>query len=133
MATALAGHGGAVKTNGTPVTTVALIDQWQGTLTAAQYDQTALGDSWTSDVSGLLTLTGTISGSWDVASDAGQTALHNAILNGTTVGLDLLTDSANSHGYEGTFRLDSFQTQTPANGKVSFTCNFRSQGQVYFE
>ena len=130
-ATALAGHAGSVRVVGTPVTTVALVDSWQATLTQAMYDQTALGDSWTSDVPGLYSLTGTIAGSWDVASDAGQTSLHNAILNGATVALDLYVDSS-SNGYEGTFHVDSFQTSTPNNNKVSFTCNIRNQGQVFF-
>lgn len=133
MATALAGKGGAVQINGTPVSTVALIEQWQATLTNAMHDQSALGDDWTSDVAGLRTMTGTISGKWDVSSDAGQTTLHNAALNGTTVGLDLLVDSANSHGYELTAYLDSFQTSDPVNNLVTFSCNFRSQGQVFFE
>lgn len=130
MASAIAGHGGSVKINGTPVTVVALIDNWSGTLTAALYDQTSLGDSWTSDIAGLKTMTGTISGSWDVASDAGQTTLHNAILNGVTAGLDLLVDSTN--GYELTANLDSFVTTVAANAKVTFSCNFRSYGQVFF-
>lgn len=132
MATALAGKGGAVRVNGTPVTTVALIDQWTATLTEAMYDQTALGDNWTSDVAGIYTMTGSVTGKWDVTSDSGQTALHNAILNGATVGLDLLTDSANGHGYEGTFHIDSFATTTAVNNLVTFTANIRSQGQVFF-
>ncbi len=130
MATAIAGKGGAVKINSTPVTTVALIESWNATLSANLYDQTSLGDSWSSDVAGIKTLTGTISGKWNVTTDPGQTTLHNAILNGVTVGLDLLVDSTN--GYELTANLSDFQTTDPVNGLVTFSCNFRSFGQVFF-
>lgn len=129
-ATALAGKAGAVKINGTPVTTVALIDNWTGTLAAQQYDQSSLGDSWTSDVAGLKTFSGSISGKWNVTSDPGQTTLHNAILNGTTVGLNLFVNATDA--YEFTANLDSFAVTDPVAGLVTFTCNFRSFGQVFF-
>lgn len=133
MATALAGKGGRVRINGTPTSNVALVDNWTGTLATALQDQSALGDSWTSDVPTLKTLSGTVAGKWDVASDAGQTTLHNAVLNGATVGLNLLADETNSHGYELTAYIDSFQTTDPVAGLVTFSCNFKSQGQVFFE
>lgn len=129
-ASAIAGKGGSVKLNTTPVTTVALIDKWDGTLTQALYDQTSLGDSWTSDVGGLKDLKGTITGKWDVTADTGQTVLHNAILNGVTVGLNLLVN--NTDGYELTANLDTFQTSDPVNGLVTFTCTFKNFGQVFF-
>lgn len=130
MATALAGRGGAVKINSTPVTTVAQIDTWTATLTEVLLDQTALGDLWTSDVPGLQTLTGSLSGNWAVTGDPGQTTLHNAVLNKVTVGLDLLVNSTD--GYECTAYLSDFATTTATTGKVTFTANFRSQGQVFF-
>lgn len=127
---AIAGRGGSVKINGTPVTTVALIESWTGTITQELYDQTSLGDQWTSDVSGFRKLAGKISGKWDVTSDAGQTALHNAVLNGTTVGLNLLVDSTN--GYELTANIADFTTTDPVNGLVTFECGFQNYGQVFF-
>lgn len=130
MATALAGRGGSVRINGTPVTTVALVDQWNGTLTEVLLDQTSLGDLWTSDVPGLQTLTGTISGNWQVTGDPGQTTLHNAVLNKTSVGLNLYTNSTDC--YEFTAYLSDFATTVATTGKVTFTANFRSQGQVFF-
>lgn len=133
MATALAGKGGAVRIVGSPVgPKVALVDQWTGSLTQALYDITSLGDSYTSDIQGLKTMTGTIAGKWSVTSDAGQTSLHNAILNGATVALDLYTDDTNSHGYEFTANIDTFQTTDPVNNVVTFSCNFRSTGVVDF-
>jgi hypothetical protein len=130
VATALAGKAGSVKINSTPVTTVALINSWNGTLSGAMYDQTSLGDNWTSDVAGLKSFTGSISGQWNVTTDAGQTTLHNAVLNGATVGLNLFTNGTDA--YEGTFNIDSFATTDPVNGLVSFTANFRNFGQVFF-
>lgn len=130
MASAIAGRGGSVKVNGTPVTTVAQIDQWSGTLTETLLDQTSLGDSWTSDVPGLQTMTGTISGNWAVTGDPGQTTLHNAVLNKVTVGLNLLVNSTD--GYELTAYLSDYATTVATTGKVTFTANFRSQGQVFF-
>ena len=130
MATAIAGRGGKVQINGTPAYTVALIESWQGTVDQQLYDQTSLGDTWTSDVAGFRTLTGTITGKWNVTTDAGQTALHNAVLNATTVGLYLSVDGSN--GYEGTFNISNFQTSDPVNGLVTFSCSFRNTGQIFF-
>lgn len=131
MATAVAGKGGAVKINGTPVTTVALVNDWAGSITQALYPSEALGDQWTTDVSGMQTMTGTVKGMWSVTSDAGQTALHNAILNGLTVGLNLQTNGAGD-GYDLTAHISQFDTDNPVNGLVAFTANFRSHGQVFF-
>lgn len=130
MASAIAGRGGSIRINGTPVTTVAQVDQWSGTLTEVLLDQTSLGDSWTSDVPGLQTLTGSLSGNWAVTGDPGQTTLHNAVLNKVTVGLNLLVNSTD--GYEFTAYLSDFATTVATTGKVTFTANFRSQGQVFF-
>lgn len=130
MASAIAGRGGSIRVNGTPVTTVAQVDQWSGTLTDVLLDQTALGDLWTSDVPGLQTLTGSVSGNWAVTGDPGQTTLHNAVLNKVTVGLNLLVNSTD--GYEFTAYLSDFATTVATTGKVTFTANFRSQGQVFF-
>lgn len=129
-ASGIAGKGGAVKINGTPVTTVALVDNWTGDLNADLYDQTSLGDDWKSDVPGLKSLTGSISGKWDVTGDAGQTTLHNAILQGITVGLNILTNGTD--GYEFTARLSKFTTTDPVAGLVTFQASFQSQGQVFF-
>lgn len=129
-ATAIAGKGGSVRINGTPVITVALVEQWSGDLNQDLYDQTSLGDTWKSDVAGLKSLTGTIQGKWDITSDTGQTLLHNAILNSTTVGLNLLVDGTN--GYELTANLSKFSTSDPVNGLVTFQCTFQSYGQVFF-
>ena len=112
------------------MTTVAQVDQWSGTLTEVLLDQTALGDQWTSDVPGLQTLTGSVSGNWAVTGDPGQTTLHNAVLNKVTVGLNLLVNSTD--GYEFTAYLSDFATTVATTGKVTFTANFRSQGQVFF-
>lgn len=129
-ATGIAGKGGSVRINGTPVTTVALVDTWSADLNQDLYDQTSLGDNWKSDVQGLKQLTGTISGKWDVTSDAGQTALHNAVLNGVTAGLNLLTNGTD--GYELTANLSKFSTSVPVNGLVTFQASFQSFGQVFF-
>lgn len=132
MSQALAGKGGKVVVLGTPGTTVALVDNWSATETQQLYDITSLGDNYTSDVQGLKTMTGTIAGKWSVTTDQGQTALHNAIANGATVSLDLYTDGTNSHGYEVTANVDSFQSSDPVNNVVTFSCNFRSTGQYFF-
>lgn len=127
---AVAGKGGSVKINGTPVITVALVDQWSGDLNQELYDATSLGDTWKSDVAGLKNFSGRFTGKWDVTGGAGQTVLHNAILNGVTVGLNLLVDSIN--GYELTANLSKFSTSDPVNGLVTFECDFQSYGQVFF-
>lgn len=130
--TAIAGRAGAVVINGTPVTTVALIKSWTATITLGLYDQTALGDVWTSNVAGFRKMAGKISGSWDVASDPGQTTLHNAILNAVTVGLNLWANSSTPEGYELTAYLSDFTATTPVDNLVTFEASFENQGQIFF-
>lgn len=130
MPAAIAGNGGKVLINGSPQSTIALVNHWTASASTNIYDSTSLGDTWTQGVVGFRKLTGTISGSWDVTTDAGQTALHNAFINGTTLGLVLTVDGAN--GYEFTAFLTQFNTDVPVAGLVSFSANFENTGTVYF-
>lgn len=131
---AIAGRGGQVKINGTPASVIALVNHWSAQATTNVYDSTSLGDTWTQGVVGFRKLTGTIAGSWGVTSDAGQTGLHNAFINGTTVGLNLLVNGSDSgtDGYELTAFLTGFTTDVPVAGLVSFSATFENTGTVYF-
>lgn len=128
--TAIAGRGGSVLINGTPSSTVGGIKQWTATIALGTYDSTALGDTWGSAVAGFRKMTGKISGNWDVTTDAGQTSLHNAVMNAVTVGLNLLVDGVN--GYELTAFLSDFTSTDPVDGLVSFEASFENTGQVFF-
>ena len=127
---AVAGFNGSVKIGGSTGTTVALVDQWTAVVNDTLLDQSSLGDVWTSDVPGLQTMTAVINGKWDVASDDGQTSLHNALLNESVLTLDLLTTG--SYGYELSARVSDFTTTDPVLGLVTFQCGARSQGTLAF-
>jgi len=127
---AVAGFNGSVKVGGSTGTTVALVDEWTAAVADTFLDQSALGDVWTSDIPGLEKMTAVIQGKWDVASDAGQTSLHNAVLNESVLTLDLLTTG--SYGYEVLGRVSDFTTSDPVGGLVTFQCGVRSQGALAF-
>lgn len=133
-AIAIAGNGGKVLVNGTPQSTIALVNHWTAQATTNIYDSTSLGDTWTQGVVGFRKLTGTIAGSWGVTSDAGQTALHNAFINGTTIGLVLYVDGSTggTNGYELVAFLTGFTTDVPVAGLVSFSATFENTGTVFF-
>lgn len=103
--------------------------RWTVNFTTWRTDATILGDEWSSSAVLHRTARGTITGLWDVIGDAGQTALHNAAIEGVaTVTLELYMHGAS--GYQMSACISDVQTRVPVDGPVSFAANFRSTGTV---
>ena len=133
MPTAIAGRGGSVRINGTPPSTIALVNQWSAQASTNIYDSTSLGETWRQGVVGFRSMTGTIQGSWAVTTDAGQTALHNAFVNGTSFGLVLTVngnDAPPGDGYEMLAFLTNFTVTVAVASLVTFSAQFQNQGTV---
>lgn len=88
--TALAGTGGAFKVS---TNTVAEIDKWSLDIGAELLEVQAFGDSWKEKIAGLKEWSCSGEGRWDMTDTAGQKALQDALLGGTTVAVRLYVDS----------------------------------------
>lgn len=87
---ALSGVAGAFKVG---TNTVAEIDKWSLDIGAEILDVSAFGDTWKEKIAGLKEWSCSGEGRWDMTDTAGQKALQDAILGGTTVAIRLYIDA----------------------------------------
>ena len=119
---AIVGYAGNVKISSTAV---ASVKQWELPLAADKYDVTSLGAAapgWKSYLAGLTGAEAKVDVFLDPTDSTGQIALQNAILNGTTVTLNLYTTA--SHFFGGTANVFGMDIKTPVNGPIeaALTC-----------
>lgn len=132
-AQAIAGKKGKVRVTGTPDQTVGAITEWSVEINRENYDSTALGDDWKTSVIGLAEWSGRCSGYMDVEDDVGQTLLQNAVLNGTSVELELeVSDGSATSVYVGKVNPTNVSVGNPVGGLVTFEFAFQGTGQLLF-
>ena len=125
---AIAGKGGSAKIS---ANTIAEVASWSLDISADMLDSTALGDDWREYVAGLNGATGSIEVKWDVPNDTnGQTALQNAILNSTTIALNLYVNSTNY--YAGTVYISNLSVEDPVEDLVTATFDAQFTGAVTY-
>lgn len=121
MGNAIVGYNGNVKIGATAVLNV---KQWEMPLAADMYDVSVLGNQWKQYLPGLTGSEAKIDVFLDPTDSTGQIALQNAILNNTSVALNLYTTSA--HFYGGTAFVKGLDIKDPVNAPVeaNFTAVF---------
>lgn len=125
---AIAGKGGSAKIG---ANAIAEVTSWSMDISADMLDSTSLGDSWREFVAGLNGATGSVEVKWDIPNDAdGQTALQNAILNGTTVTLNLYVNASNY--YSGSAYVSSLSVEDPVEDLVTATFEAQFTGEVTY-
>lgn len=128
--TALAGKGGTVYVPGTPLTPISYIHSWSLTVDAGNYDVSQLGDSWRHFIPGLRGWNGQIQGFYNVVTDTtGQAALHNAILSGTAIVLQMQTAAGGSF-YEGTANITQIAISDPVDNVITLDFTFVGTGSL---
>jgi hypothetical protein len=128
-ATAIAGKGGSLRVVGTPDTTVGEITEWTCEIDRENYDSTALGADFKTNVIGLGSWQGTAKGFFAISTDQGQTILQNAILNGSTVYVELRTST---DVYEGQVNPTKVSVGNPVSGLVTFEFDFVGTGALLY-
>lgn len=125
---AIAGKDGSVKIG---ANTVAETTSWSMSISSDMLDSTSLGDDWREFIAGLNGATASIEVKWDIPNDTnGQTALQNAMLNGTTVTLNLYTNATNY--YSGTAYVSSLNVEDPVEDIVTATFEAQFSGAVTY-
>lgn len=125
---AIAGKGGSAKIG---ANTIAEVTSWSMDISADMLDSTSLGDDWREFIAGLNGATGTVEVKWDIPNDAnGQTALQNALLNGTTVTLNLYVNATNY--YSGSAYVSSLSVEDPVEDLVTATFEAQFTGAVTY-
>ncbi len=123
---ATAGKGGKVMIG---ANTVASVKSWSLDASADTLNTESLGDSWKSVIIGLKEWSATVELDWDM-SDAQQTAIQNAYLNGTSVSIKLYTNTTNY--YSGTAFLSSLSVETPVDDIVSASAELTGSGALSY-
>lgn len=125
---AIAGKGGSAKIG---ANTIAEVTSWSMDVSADMLDSTSLGDDWREFIAGLNGATGSVEVKWDIPNDAnGQTALQNALLNGTTVTLNLYVNATNY--YSGSAYVSSLSVEDPVEDLVTATFEAQFTGAVTY-
>lgn len=126
MGNAVAGYGGECKIG---ANVVANVKQWELPLAADLYDTSTLGSQWKAYTPGLIGSDAKIDVFLDLTDTNGQVAIQTAILNGTSVTLNLLTSTAGGatqHTYSGTAFVKGIDIKDPVNApeEASLTLTF---------
>ncbi len=122
---AICGQGGAVLVG---THEVAEIGAWDMTLSRTPIPVPKFGISREKILCGPYEWAGTFTGNWYMDDAAGQAALEDALVGGTTVALFLQT--AGTTDYNGTAYITSVAVSTPHDGIVSVTFNFEGTGDL---
>lgn len=125
---AIAGKGGSAKIG---ANTIAEVTSWSLDISSDMLDSTSLGDNWREFIAGLKGATGSVEVKWDIPNDTnGQTALQNAILNGTTVTLNLYVNATKY--YSGSAYISGLNVEDPVEDLVTATFDAQFTGAVTY-
>ena len=126
------GYGGSVTVGATEVGTAKV---WSLDMSASETDSTTFADGgWSAMCAGLKTWGGSITVMWDAGADAGEDALIQAFIAGTSVALVLSTEASTGTGTSETFSGNVVVTSMPitndVNSCVEVTFGFSGRGAL---
>lgn len=125
---AIAGKGGSAKIG---ANTIAEVTSWSLDISSDMLDSTSLGDNWREFIAGLKGATASIEVKWDLPTDTnGQVALQTAMLNGTTVTLNLYTNGTKY--YSGSAYVSSLSIEDPVEDLVTATFEAQFTGAITY-
>lgn len=125
--TALAGIGGAFKVG---TNTVAEVDKWSLDIAAELLETQSFGDTWKEKIAGLKEWSASGEGRWDMTDTAGQKALQDAILGGTTVAVRFYVD-ADTY-YSGNAFVKQVSPGAELNGTVDVSFSLEGTGALTY-
>ena len=129
---AVAGKNGKVVIGDSSTEKVFGMKNWSLELSLETLETTALGDDWKNYITGLKEWTASSEGDYGVPTDtAGQKALQDAFLNGTTVKVKMYVDGTNY--YQGDAYISSLSIEDPVDDVVSISIEFTGTGALSFE
>lgn len=129
---AIAGYGGTAKVGSSAI---AQVKQWELPLNADLYDTSVLGNQWKQYIPGLLGAEAKVDVFLDLTDSTGQVALQTALLNSTSITLNLLTSNAGGatvHTYTGTAYIKSIDVKDPVNAPEEASLTITYTGQVSY-
>lgn len=125
---AIIGYAGSVKIG---ANAVAEISNWKLDISADLPDTTSFSSGgWKTFIAGLKEWSGSAEGNFDPTDTNGQLALQNALLNGTSVTLNLSVDG--THKYSGTAYIKKVSPETPVDDKVKISFDFQGSGALTY-
>jgi predicted secreted protein len=127
---ALAGKNALLKvsTNGTTFTAAAEIKSINGNIAGTNLDTSVFGVAFMQRIQGLKDASYQISGFWNIGDTTGQLALRAALLNDTSVYVQILTDGL--VGWQQQVKVQKFAIAAPVNGTVDVTFDLEGTGVI---
>lgn len=106
------------------------IKEWSLDLGQNVVDVTTFSEAWERKIAGIRNASGTFSGNFD-DSDTNQTAIMNALLNGTALNLRCYVNSTKYFNV-GTAFVTGMSPSTSYDGAAQVSFNFTVSGPVTF-
>lgn len=128
-AQAISGNAGSVIVySGTVPTVVGEIAEWSLDISHSPVETTAFGDNWADYVPSIRNATGSFQGN-HAEGDAGQVVLDTAILDATSIALDLMMDGSVGYSISKAY-LTSKSASISQTGKADTSYNFQNAAAV---
>ncbi|MBZ4662769.1 MAG: hypothetical protein JG776_451 [Caloramator sp.] len=126
---AITGKSGLVKIG---TNTVTEIQNWKLDLEADLKETTNFSSNgWKTQIAGIKSWSASAEGTWNVSSDTnGQKALQDALLNGTTVSLELNVNGTNK--YTGTAYIKKISIDEQVDDAVKFSVDLEGTGALSY-
>jgi len=121
------GYGGSVKVG---TATIAELGEWSLDIGVDTQETESFGDQWKEYVATLKEWSGSCSGRWDMTDTAGQKALQDALLGGTTVTIKFYIDSTKN--YSGTAIIEKISVKSSVDGVVEVDFSFKGTGALTY-
>ena len=106
------------------------VKEWSLDIGQDMVDVTAFSEAWVRNIASIRNATGSLSGNFDGA-DTNQTAMLNAILNGTALNVRCYVSSSKYFNV-GTAFVTGFSPSTSYDGAAQVTMNFTASGPITF-
>lgn len=126
---AITGKSGSIKIGAVVVSAMA---SWKLDLQGDVKEVTNFqSNGWKENISGIKSWSGSSDGQWNVSADVtGQTALQNALLNGTIMAMVYNLDG--THNYSGNALVKKISIDEAVDGVVKFSVDYEGTGALAY-
>jgi predicted secreted protein len=109
-------------------TTIASMNSQSGTFDGTALDVTAFGAAWKSKVQGLKDAKYEVSGFWESTNTAGQTAVRTALVNDSTLFVQVLIDGTTVNYFKQEIKVTNYSVKSSVDGLVELSMSFEGTG-----
>lgn len=109
-------------------TTIADMNNQSASLNGENLDVSAFGAAWRSRIQGLKDASYDVSGFWKSTDTAGQTAVRNAMVNDSTLFVQVLIDGTTTNYFKQEIKVSNYAVNSSVDGVVELSMSFEGSG-----